>query len=67
MGAGAWTRHGLRFRRLLYHGICLPGDSEIQAHRFMATATRVLLIAVDDLWNNPTDLGSSVVTDILRY
>ena len=29
VGAGAWTRYGLRFRRLFYHGICLPGCAQV--------------------------------------
>ena len=41
MGVGARARYGLRFRRFLYYGLCLPGRAQIQAHRFMATATRV--------------------------
>ena len=65
MGAGARARYGLRFRRFLHHGLCLPGRAQIQAHDFMATAARVLEPAVDDCRNSYADGGAPLIAAIL--
>ncbi len=65
MGVSPRPRDGLWIRRFLHYGLCLPGCSQVQAHLFMATATRILELAVNDRGNSPADCCTSIIAAII--
>ena len=61
MGVGSWTRDGLRFRRFLYHGLRVPGPAQIETDSFVATATCVCRLAVNDRRHSDANGCTSIV------
>ena len=45
MGTGPCSRNGFWLCRFLHNGLCLPGNSQVQAHEPVATASSVLVFA----------------------
>src|SRR5262245_4843464 len=61
LGAGAWTRHGVWFRRVFYHGLRLSSVPTIQTHESLATTASILRVAFDGCRDRLTNSCAHVV------